>query len=415
MIRARLEIETSDGTVTEHIDERFVEGVPDDRNLDGTFRWLLDPEQVVPDAHYAVSLWEAEDGDVTGLGGPPRVPAEGYADLGIRPESMRLHVVVLPLHNPEGGIDPTDAVRASIEQGLLAGYPIQQLDLEMREPIFVNGRLTDEAQGWDILASTRSQDGAAPNVYYHLLLENNTCCVEADGRFAWAGIGGIGDERPGSADWGGRDAMSRVEVAGDGSIDVGTIVHEIGHNHGRPHAPCGGVSGTDPDYPQGSDYLEAGIGVQGFDIVTEQLYNPFPTDPPASRYDLPVKDVMSYCWPNWWSDYNWQNNLERVRLLTSWDQARRQPRTERPALRAHIDAAGSVRWSLGTVDARFVDAAGGLPTVLQTTDGVVIPSVAQVIELPEGGRRRITIPLPAGVDIDTATVHLGSETFVYQR
>ncbi len=70
----------------------------------------------------------------------------------------------------------------------------------------------------------------------------------------------------------------------------GVMAHEIGHNMGRPHAPCGGPASPDPGYP----YAGGVIGVYGLDPVT------FTVKLPSSNYDL-----MSYCNPDWVSDYNW--------------------------------------------------------------------------------------------------------------
>jgi len=67
------------------------------------------------------------------------------------------------------------------------------------------------------------------------------------------------------------------------------MAHELGHNMGRTHAPCGGPSGTDPSYP----YPGGQIGTWGMDVAALLLKAPTLTD------------LMSYCGPNWISDYNW--------------------------------------------------------------------------------------------------------------
>jgi hypothetical protein len=71
-----------------------------------------------------------------------------------------------------------------------------------------------------------------------------------------------------------------------------TFVHEKGHNLGRQHAPCGNAAGPDANYP----YANAGIGTWGYNAATRTLINP------ASNY----RDLMSYCSPEWVSDYNYQ-------------------------------------------------------------------------------------------------------------
>jgi hypothetical protein len=70
----------------------------------------------------------------------------------------------------------------------------------------------------------------------------------------------------------------------------GVMAHELGHNMGRPHAPCGGVSGPDPLYP----YAGGIIGAYGLDLTALTV------KAPTTNYDL-----MGYCSPDWVSDYNW--------------------------------------------------------------------------------------------------------------
>jgi hypothetical protein len=80
-----------------------------------------------------------------------------------------------------------------------------------------------------------------------------------------------------------------ASVGYDGSTAVEIVSHELGHSWGRSHAPCGVNGTTDPSYP----YPSGNIGVYGLDVSTTTLY------PPASA------EVMSYCHPQWISDYTY--------------------------------------------------------------------------------------------------------------
>lgn len=69
----------------------------------------------------------------------------------------------------------------------------------------------------------------------------------------------------------------------------GVTAHELGHNFGRSHAPCGGVSSSDPNYP----YPGGVTGQWGYDLVAGTLKPPTYTD------------LMGYCSNNWISDYTY--------------------------------------------------------------------------------------------------------------
>jgi hypothetical protein len=74
-----------------------------------------------------------------------------------------------------------------------------------------------------------------------------------------------------------------------------TVAHELGHNMGRPHAPCGNPAQVDPSFPYGNGRL----GVTGWDVI-ERV-----TRSPAQYFDM-----MSYCNPEWISDYNFRKLVE---------------------------------------------------------------------------------------------------------
>ncbi|MCY3554171.1 MAG: Ig-like domain-containing protein [Gemmatimonadetes bacterium] len=94
-------------------------------------------------------------------------------------------------------------------------------------------------------------------------------------------------------------ASERVGVAViPGSIGVSalngfTIAHELGHNMNLRHAPCGGPSGLDPDYP----YVDGTTGTWGYDILSGSLVSP------------QSHDLMSYCPPGWISDFHFVKAL----------------------------------------------------------------------------------------------------------
>jgi hypothetical protein len=120
------------------------------------------------------------------------------------------------------------------------------------------------------LAQVRGADGSQRHYYGFVRV----------GSFGVAGIGYIGQPT----------AVGRDDSEGVAS-------HELGHNFGRPHAPCGGAAGVDPSYP----YAGGRIGAWGWNGQT--LMNP-----------QQFVDLMSYCNPTWVSDYTYraaQSALER--------------------------------------------------------------------------------------------------------
>ncbi len=87
----------------------------------------------------------------------------------------------------------------------------------------------------------------------------------------------------------------RAVVAWDYQPSGSTVAaHELTHNFGRLHAPCGGAGGPDPDFP----YPDGTIGVYGYDLSTNTLRLPSSVD------------LMGYCTNPWISAYNYVGALD---------------------------------------------------------------------------------------------------------
>jgi len=144
-----------------------------------------------------------------------------------------------------------------------------------------------------------------------------------------------------------------------------TMSHEVGHNFGRPHAPCGGVADPDPNYPY------AGGVLNGTPLVD--------SIPAALDVISPVNqtDIMGYCNGSWFSDYNYRLMQSYLESQPQADVALAQTASAQSELLLIAGSIGLDGVSLRPVHALRGDSApalaGGEYTVrLVTRDGRTI-------------------------------------------
>jgi hypothetical protein len=144
------------------------------------------------------------------------------------------------------------------------------------------GSLASGQSAWSTVLSEidakRAADGASDRYYYGVVATSYTSGI--------AGLGYVG--APGAVGW---DRSSAPQV----------LAHEVGHNFGRDHSPCGSPSGVDPSYPTTGDYAGGHIGVPGWDVFSA-----------AANLKAPAlyTDIMGYCGSQWVSDYTYRGVLK---------------------------------------------------------------------------------------------------------
>ncbi|MFT3712607.1 MAG: M66 family metalloprotease [Archangium sp.] len=227
-------------------------------DLSKSFRFVMPAAWVTPGVSLRVrvdaddALLEADEtnNDVTSL--PTVTPAR------------QVHLTSVPVMGPDGAVgQPLD-----LDDTIAAVWPVTGVEAKTRAPFTWTQEISpSDANSWAALlgglAQAKGSDGSDRNYYGW---------VRANFGGGVAGIGYLGQ-----ATATGRDDSAQVAA------------HELGHNFGRNHAPCGGAAGADPSYP----YPNARIGTYGWN--GSQLLAP-----------TQFVDLMSYCNPGWVSDYSYE-------------------------------------------------------------------------------------------------------------
>lgn len=202
------------------------------------------------------------------------LPANGSpAALDVRNVSklnVRLVPVIQAIRGDTGRI--TESNKANFIAPMMQMFPVAEIDADIREPYTYNGaELQSGGTNWTQLLSelnaVRTAE-ASGRMYYGVVRVGYTSGV--------AGLGYIGV--PTAIGWDYQPSGTEV------------MAHELGHNFGRLHAPCGGPAGVDNQFP----YSNGSIGVFGYDIFAGTIRAPV------------YRDLMSYCDPPWISDYTYK-------------------------------------------------------------------------------------------------------------
>lgn len=399
-VRAVLKLHRAQGeTILQ--DEKSLAVGSTDAALESTFTFTVDGTLVAPDTQLSVSLHETRCSASAGSAQAARLPAAGLQPLGAQAVG-KLRVVIVPI-NVDGRLPATDEVELTrIREALLAYYPVAEVDLRLRTASLAwTGPVpTDDTdKGWsdilDEVRRARRSDEAEDDVYYFGVMQpaaslaafcSSSCVLGIAPQTTrvfpteQVGLGAYFTDRP--------------EVA-RGSAE--TVVHELGHAHGRGHAPCvrgGTITGVDGSFPDPS----GATGEWGWDSRAGTLI------PPTH------KDMMGYCSPDWISPYTYAALAERSRAVNTLALVHGAPMLASwHSVLLYRD--GSARWG-GVTESKRPQSDGETATVLDASGRVI--TTIEVFRIALSHSLDQNLYLPTGSS-DWAAVVLSDRTLQLGR
>ncbi len=303
-------------------------------NAQSTATFEVPHDYFTGDLTYSVTLHEATT-DATGEGTSDlaAMPPSGLATMGDQSAGGPLRVVIIPIQYDVGNVhsvpDVSNDTLEKFRLGALAMYPVPYVEISVGETMSWSKNVANNGTGWTQLVQAmvgrRAQDAPGNDIYYYGIF-NPAASMES-----YCGVGCVAGLSPLASQASQSELRVSVGLGFDDETTVRTMLHEVGHAHGRSHAPCapgGQIDGVDPSYP----YSGAVIGVTGYDLINKAVKG-------AQTYT----DIMGYCDPTWISDYTYKALFDRTVAVHNmgYQMAPHGPTRWR---QAWLDLAGELRW-----------------------------------------------------------------------
>jgi hypothetical protein len=188
-----------------------------------------------------------------------------------------LNVTLVPIHQLTNGLVGNVSNPNALLALTRAMHPIDGVNVVVRQALQTSTELQEDGTGWGTvlneLNAARIGSGSQSSRYWYGVAKVSYA----------SGVAGIAYVSEGSAQ---RTAMGWDYTPSGGEV----AAHELGHNWGRNHAPCGGPAQLDPQYP----HPDGSTGVYGLDVASQTLKQPT------------LSDIMGYCDPKWIGDYSYK-------------------------------------------------------------------------------------------------------------
>jgi hypothetical protein len=301
-IEAVLRLDVGAEEPVEYRTTRTVSGGSNDSSLSSTFNLTVSPEHIAGTVEWSMELLETEE-DFQGSEGESDAiyPQEGYSSFLAESMGGPLRIDILPVRynaDSSGRLPDTSAARIDeFRASLEAMYPASTVEIRVLDPLDWSQSVQAYGSGWSRLLEQlyyeRESRGTPYNTYlYGLFVPANSLSSYCSSGCV-LGLSTLANSP--SDSW----ARISIGLGFSGGEAIETLLHELGHAHGRSHAPCG-TSDYDRSYP----YSNGALGVWGYDRVAEKMKSP-------NSY----ADIMGYCDPAWISDYTYNALYDRVQAV----------------------------------------------------------------------------------------------------
>lgn len=289
-VSARVYLEAPGSEPLVFFGKQRIAGASSQSELDTTLNVTIPAEAMRVDGSFRVELTDcaAATGDVDA---EARVPVSGNAALTLQ-RTGRIEVAFLPIKYNGMTPDVSEAALKRYADEVMKLYAATAVTTTVLPTYGNYSGPVDLGDLLDDVRAKRSADRPAANVYYYGLVRSHKSFRDYCASSCTTGVAFV----PQSS------AAFRAGVGiGYGDAEsAGTFAHELGHNHERNHAPCGGAANADSKYP----YAGAKTGVWGYDLLAGTLKSP-----------TEHTDFMGYCEPTWASDYTYRATTAVIREL----------------------------------------------------------------------------------------------------
>ena len=366
-IVGRLTVDSGSGDATVYETTKNVNSGWSESDLDSTMNFTISAEDMTPGADFSLELLEAELGfesdedELTAL-----YPSDGMASMQAHDMGGPLKIYFLPVrYNADGSgrVPDLDEPRVNkFEREITALYPASTVEITVLEPLNWSYHVEAYGNGWGELLQQmyheRGRQSIPWDAYLYGIFKPDSSLNDYCYRGCILGLSSLAQSA--------NDSWARVSIGlgFPGDTAIGTFMHEIGHAHGREHAPCE-TQDADWYYP----YSGGMIGSWGYDSDSGKMMNP-------SSY----ADFMGYCEPSWISDYTYKALHQRIRAVNGASDFAWSPETPRTWQMVFVDGEGQTK--LGPVVeperppvglSRMVNLRNARGQVVETVEGHFAP------------------------------------------
>ncbi|MGH7283463.1 MAG: hypothetical protein ACRELY_18210 [Polyangiaceae bacterium] len=409
-VTAQLRFEDGSGKALDQLSQsQSVSAASSENDPSTTINFDVPAADLPSGGKLSVALVDTSAADVpSGTASTSRYPQDGSSDPTTAKDTGPLKITLVPTIVSGGYAPDTSSAQLQILHDTMFGiYPVTdvQITVHAQESAPYTVAATNSSGFENVLewgTSLRESENPPADVYYWITFDPKSSFNSFCGGGCIAGLSTVADVN---------DPSGRVStgLGYTGSDTAFTMAHEVGHAHGRDHAPGCGASGIDPSFP--SSYIEnssqvgqfGSIGVIGYDIVGKQFIDPSQTG-----------DMMGYCPPTWVSDYTYRALATRVATLNGAADMIGSPlkfATPQAHRFVNIDGSGNVTWGQA-INMRDKPQPGDhTVTYLDAKGNVMMSVTAQLHKLDHAEGGFLIVPEgPAGfasikVTTNAGTVH----------